>query len=103
MANRAAANNARVDSIAVNTADLISGGRALLLVKHADGVLVTVSANPGADALRRWDRMVAATPGADVAQLSSWATVRRHARFLPVFVLAEDATGLIGGALVLPF
>lgn len=45
--------------------------------------------------------MVAATPGADVAQLSSWATVRRHAGFRSIFLMAEDTAGLIGGALVL--
>jgi hypothetical protein len=66
-----------------------------------NGVRVTVSADPGVDALHRWDLMVAATQGADVAQLSPWAAVRRHAGFQPIFVMAEDAAGLIGGALVL--
>jgi hypothetical protein len=68
---------------------------------HGDVVSVTVTADPGRDVLQRWDGLVAATPGTDVAQLSAWADVRRHAGFRPILALAEDADGPVGGALVL--
>jgi lipid II:glycine glycyltransferase (peptidoglycan interpeptide bridge formation enzyme) len=66
-----------------------------------DEVLVTVSARPDVDALRRWDLLVATTPRADIAQLSAWAQVRRQAGCAPLFVFAETAGALVGGALVL--
>jgi hypothetical protein len=66
-----------------------------------DEVVVTVSARPKIDALRRWDLLVATTPRADVAQLSAWAQVRRRAGFTPIYVFAEKAGFLVGGALVL--
>jgi hypothetical protein len=64
-------------------------------------VHVTMSTRPDADALRRWDLLVASTPAADVAQLSTWAEVRRHVGFAPIFVFAEDAGRMVGGAAVL--
>jgi lipid II:glycine glycyltransferase (peptidoglycan interpeptide bridge formation enzyme) len=69
--------------------------------RHEDDVLVTVSARPDADTLRRWDRLVATAARSDVAQLSSWAEVRRQAGFAPIFVLARSADETVGGALVL--
>lgn len=69
---------------------------------HArDDLFVTTSAHPDFDALQRWDLLVATTPRADVAQLSAWARVRRQAGSLPLFVFAETAGALVGGALVL--
>jgi lipid II:glycine glycyltransferase (peptidoglycan interpeptide bridge formation enzyme) len=66
-----------------------------------DQVLVTTSAHPNVDALRRWDLLVATTPKADAAQLSAWAQVRRQVGCVPLFVFAETAGALVGGALVL--
>lgn len=69
---------------------------------HArNDLFVTTSAHPEIDALQRWDLLVATTPHADVAQLSAWARVRRQAGCVPLFVFAETAGELVGGALVL--
>lgn len=64
-------------------------------------VLVTVSVNPDPSTLAEWDRLVARTPGSDVAQLSSWATIRRAAGFHPLYLFARQGGRLVGGALVL--
>jgi lipid II:glycine glycyltransferase (peptidoglycan interpeptide bridge formation enzyme) len=45
--------------------------------------------------------LVDSTPGSDVAQLSSWATIRRESGFSPLYVFAHDGGRLVGGALVL--
>ena len=63
--------------------------------------MVEVDGRPDADTLRGWDRLVSATPGSDVAQLSAWAVVRRDAGFSPCYVLARSGDTLLGGALVL--
>jgi lipid II:glycine glycyltransferase (peptidoglycan interpeptide bridge formation enzyme) len=62
---------------------------------------VIVEAEPDAATLRAWDRLVADTPGSDVAQLSAWAQIRRRAGFSPLYVLARVAGEPVGGALVL--
>jgi lipid II:glycine glycyltransferase (peptidoglycan interpeptide bridge formation enzyme) len=69
--------------------------------EHRDGVLVTVSDQPDAADLRSWDRLVATSAHSDVAQLSAWAAVRRHAGFTPIFLLASSTGRTVGGALVL--
>jgi lipid II:glycine glycyltransferase (peptidoglycan interpeptide bridge formation enzyme) len=63
--------------------------------------VVEVDGRPDADTLRGWDRLVSATPGSDVGQLSAWAVVRREAGFSPCYVLARSGDTLLGGALVL--
>ncbi len=62
---------------------------------------LTVIARPDPAAAREWDRLVELTPGTDVAQLSSWARVRREAGFSPLHLLAYQDDRLVGGALVL--
>ena len=62
---------------------------------------VTASTEPDQAVLREWDALVDHTPGADVAQLSSWASVRRESGFDPLYVFARKDDRLVGGALVL--
>ena len=64
-------------------------------------VVVTVGMSPEPAAVREWDRFVAGMPGSDVAQLSSWAVVRRDAGFRPLHVFAYQDGRLVGGVLVL--
>lgn len=65
-------------------------------------VRVLCTAQPGAELLAAWDRLVSEKEGSDVSQLSGWANVRReHAGFVPRYVLARQAGRLVGGALVL--
>jgi lipid II:glycine glycyltransferase (peptidoglycan interpeptide bridge formation enzyme) len=62
---------------------------------------VVVSSDPGADVLHRWDALVDATAGADVAQLSAWARVRGSYGFTPVYVIVRNGPDVVGGAQVL--
>jgi lipid II:glycine glycyltransferase (peptidoglycan interpeptide bridge formation enzyme) len=62
---------------------------------------VTASTGPGLVVLREWDALVDHTPGSDVAQLSSWATIRGESGFRPLYVFAHEDDRLVGGALVL--
>ena len=64
-------------------------------------VHVVASPQPDPAVLREWDALVERTPGSDVAQLSSWAAVRRESGFDPLYVLAHEEGRLVGGALVL--
>ena len=64
-------------------------------------VSVTLSTRPDPDTIHAWDHLVSHTPGSDVAQLSAWSAVRRQAGFVPRYVLARRAGGLVGGAVVL--
>ncbi len=51
--------------------------------------------------LAEWDRLVEGTPGTDVTQLSSWATIRARAGYRPTYLLVHQGGTLVGGALVL--
>jgi lipid II:glycine glycyltransferase (peptidoglycan interpeptide bridge formation enzyme) len=62
---------------------------------------VTASTGPDLAVLREWDTLVDRTPGSDVAQLSSWATIRGESGFRPLYVFAHGDDRLVGGALVL--
>jgi hypothetical protein len=64
-------------------------------------VTVQLDADPGPAELAAWDRLVAATPGTDVTQLSVWARVRAHAGFSATYLLARRDGNLVGGAQVL--
>lgn len=64
-------------------------------------VSVTLFTQPDPDAIRDWDRLVGDTPYSDVTQLSAWSSLRRHAGFLPVYLLARRDDRLVGGALLL--
>lgn len=64
-------------------------------------VAVAATTRPCPADVADWDRIVAATPGSDVAQLSAWSRVRRDAGFSPLYVLARQEGRLVGGALVL--
>lgn len=66
-----------------------------------DSASVRVSTDPGPTALAEWDRLVQATPGTDVTQLSRWATLRARLGFRPTYVFAYHSGALVGGALVL--
>jgi lipid II:glycine glycyltransferase (peptidoglycan interpeptide bridge formation enzyme) len=62
---------------------------------------ITASTQPDPAVLREWDTLVEQTPGSDVAQLSSWASIRRESGFDPLYVFGQDDDRLVGGALVL--
>jgi lipid II:glycine glycyltransferase (peptidoglycan interpeptide bridge formation enzyme) len=62
---------------------------------------VTASTRPDLAVLREWDTLVDHTPGSDVAQLSSWAAIRRESGFRPLYVFAHEDDRLVGGALML--
>src|SRR4051794_41901582 len=83
-------------------ADAPTGGR---LVGRPAALAVRVESRPDASTLDAWDRLGARTPRRDVAQLSSWADVRRTAGYEPTFITARaggDVTGdVAGGAVVL--
>ena len=64
------------------------------------GLRLTVGADPGTS-LAAWDRLVEATPGTDVTQLSVWARVRARAGFTPTYLFARQDGELVGGAQVL--
>lgn len=66
-----------------------------------DELSVTVAEYPGPEWLARWDELVAATPGSDVAQLSAWAGIRRRAGYAPLYLLASSGETLLGGGLLL--
>ena len=62
---------------------------------RSSDLVVEVDGRPDADTLRGWDRLVSATPGSDVAQLSAWAVVRRDAGFSPCYILARSGDTLL--------
>jgi lipid II:glycine glycyltransferase (peptidoglycan interpeptide bridge formation enzyme) len=51
--------------------------------------------------LSEWDELVRSVPLADVAQLSGWARLRRHAGYRAMYVLAYQSGRLAGGAQIL--
>ncbi|HEY6424552.1 MAG TPA: GNAT family N-acetyltransferase [Pseudonocardiaceae bacterium] len=67
----------------------------------ARGLTVAVRADPGPEVLARWDAMVAATPQADVTQLSVWARLRGTAGYTPLYVLVWRGADLVAGAQIL--
>jgi lipid II:glycine glycyltransferase (peptidoglycan interpeptide bridge formation enzyme) len=64
-------------------------------------ISVQVSANPTADTLKHWDRLVETTGGTDITQMSMWARVRGHASYSALYVLARQEDRLVAGAQVL--
>jgi lipid II:glycine glycyltransferase (peptidoglycan interpeptide bridge formation enzyme) len=64
-------------------------------------VTVVIGENPVLEALAQWDAMVAATPQADVSQLSAWARLRGTVGYRPLYVLAWRGAALVGGAQIL--
>jgi lipid II:glycine glycyltransferase (peptidoglycan interpeptide bridge formation enzyme) len=64
-------------------------------------VTVRSVADPGSGDVAAWDRLVTATPGTDVTQLSVWARVRAGAGFSPVHLFARRDGLLVGGVQVL--
>ncbi|WP_317492821.1 peptidoglycan bridge formation glycyltransferase FemA/FemB family protein [Haloechinothrix sp. LS1_15] len=62
---------------------------------------VLISADPGAERIAAWDRLVDATPGSDVTQLSAWARFRRHYGFDSLYLVVRDGSRLVAGAQVL--
>jgi lipid II:glycine glycyltransferase (peptidoglycan interpeptide bridge formation enzyme) len=79
-------------------ADAPTGGR---LVDRPATLAVRVESRPDASTLDAWDRLVTRTPRSDVAQLSSWADVRRTAGYEPTFITARAGDDVLGGAMVL--
>ncbi len=69
--------------------------------RSGHGVTVWDARDPGRAVLAEWDRIVRATPGADVTQLSAWARLRGHAGYTPTYLLAYQRGQLVGGALIL--
>ena len=65
------------------------------------GLAVRIERSPDGFTLDSWDRLVARTPRSDVAQLSSWADVRRSAGYEPTFIVAGAGEEVVGGAMVL--
>jgi lipid II:glycine glycyltransferase (peptidoglycan interpeptide bridge formation enzyme) len=65
------------------------------------GPSVRIESRPDAADLRSWDRLVARTPGTDVAQLSSWAGIRRRAGYEATYLMARTGAEIVGGAVVL--
>lgn len=62
----------------------------------------TISVVVGPDArLAAWDRLVASTPGTDVARLSTGVAARGSAGYEPLYVLAFSGSELLGGVLLL--
>src|SRR5918912_4343034 len=57
-----------------------------------------VSDDPGAEALAQWDALVAASPRADVSQLSAWAQLRAMVGYQPLYVLVWRGQDLVAGA-----
>jgi lipid II:glycine glycyltransferase (peptidoglycan interpeptide bridge formation enzyme) len=64
-------------------------------------VTVRWQSAPGPALLTEWDRLVDRCPGADVTQLSAWATIRHLVGYTPNYLFAFRGTQLVGGALVL--
>ena len=62
---------------------------------------VVVSDDPGAEALAQWDALVAASPRADVSQLSAWAQLRAMVGYQPLYVLVWRGRELVAGAQIL--
>ena len=65
------------------------------------GLRLTVGTDPGTDQLATWDRLVEATPGTDVTQLTVWARVRRLEGFRPRYLFVRSGGRLVGGVQVL--
>ncbi len=91
---------------------MVGGGTAVVLqrqsgrwtaldVGSSGDVEVTAREDPGAEALRAWDRLVDRTPGTDVTQLSTWADLRARVGFRPLYLLAYRGAELVGGAQIL--
>ncbi len=70
-------------------------------IRASIGVTVWRARDPGPAVLAEWDRIVRATPGTDVTQLSAWARLRARAGYTPEYLLAYQRGRLMGGALVL--
>ena len=64
-------------------------------------VTVQLTADPGPEQLAAWDRLVTATPGSDVTQLSVWARVRACAGFRAAYLFARRDGALTGGVQVM--
>lgn len=64
-------------------------------------VTVELVADPGPDRLAAWDRLISATPGSDVTQLSVWARVRASAGFHAAYLFGRRDGALIGGVQVM--
>ncbi len=64
-------------------------------------ISITISANPDAETLDSWDKLVAETANSDVSQLSAWASVRRTAGFTPLYVFFHGGGQLVAGAQIL--
>lgn len=67
----------------------------------AAAVSVGVCHDPGPEVLARWDALVAASPRADVTQLSAWAHLRAMVGYQPLYLLAWRGRDLVGGAQIL--
>ena len=72
--------------------------------RHLDGpavLAIRIENRPDGSTLDAWDRLVTRTPRSDVAQLSSWADVRRTAGYESTFIVARAGDDVVGGAMVL--
>src|ERR1700716_4351656 len=68
---------------------------------RGSNVEVIAREDPGSDALHAWDLLVDRTPGTDVTQLSVWGGLRGQVGFTPLYLLAYQDGGLVGGAQIL--
>jgi hypothetical protein len=68
---------------------------------RGSNVEVIAREDPGSDALHAWDLLVDRTPGTDVTQLSVWGGLRGRVGFTPLYLLAYQDGGLVGGAQIL--
>ena len=66
-----------------------------------DELTMVVTSSPESQLLAAWDELVTHTAGADVTQLSGWASVRRLAGYEPLYLMAKSGSKLLGGAQVL--
>lgn len=68
---------------------------------NAARLRVVLLPTPGSELLAVWDRLVDATPGSDVAQLSSWARFREGYGYQPLYLFVFENDTLLGGAQIL--
>ncbi|MGH3981326.1 MAG: lipid II:glycine glycyltransferase FemX [Pseudonocardiaceae bacterium] len=70
--------------------------------EHHDGTTSVMACHdPTPQVLRTWDRLVDATAGSDVTQLTAWARLRGRVGYAPLYLLAFQAGELVGGAQIM--
>ncbi|MDQ4021611.1 MAG: GNAT family N-acetyltransferase [Actinomycetota bacterium] len=68
---------------------------------HEATISVMACHDPSAQVLRTWDRLVDATAGSDVTQLTAWARLRGRVGYAPLYLLAFQEEELVGGGQIM--